>query len=48
MQHTRFEADLAIFPEWTAPTEQDLNSQANTPAPGFTYPDLPWSPLRKP
>jgi len=43
MQHTRFETDLTIFPNWESEAAQDIQNQENTPAPGYTYPDLPWS-----
>jgi len=43
MQHTRFETDLALFPNWESGAAQDIQNQENTPPPGYTYPDLPWS-----
>jgi len=42
MQHTRMETDLTIFPNWVNGADQDIQTQQNTPSPGYIYPDLPW------
>jgi len=42
MQHTAFEDDLSIFPSWEAGAQKDINTQVNTPEPGYMFPDLPW------
>jgi len=39
-QHTQFEADLRLRPQWTAPADAERASQRNTQ--GFQYTDLNW------
>jgi len=40
-QHTSFESDLAIKPQWTEAAKQETAYQRATK--GFNYPDLPWN-----
>jgi len=42
MQHTRFEADLAHYPQWEGYAKSILVNQRQVKAPGYHYPDLPW------
>jgi len=45
MEHTRFENDLNIVPDWIPLAAQDITNQESVPFPGYFYPDLPWNVL---
>jgi len=43
MQHQRWEDDAVFRPDWFAGALKTQANQRAAPAPGYTYPDLPWN-----
>jgi len=42
IEHTRWEDDAVFRPEWTQGAIMVQKKQRAAPAPGYSYPDLPW------